>query len=68
MLSFDTEYKNLIKKISLVAVFLIFAAFYNSVKAQYCMAATSSTTIFPSTCALWLPRKSVPFAGLIWSA
>ena len=41
--------KNLIKKISLVAVFLIFAAFYNSVKAQYCMPATSSTTIFPST-------------------
>ena len=40
--------KNLIKKTALVAVFFIFACFFNSVKAQYCLAPASNIQIFPT--------------------
>jgi len=43
--------KNLIKKTALVAVFLIFANFFNSVKAQYCMVPTTNIQIFPTNVA-----------------
>ncbi len=41
--------KNLIKKTALVAVFFIFACFFNNVKAQYCLAPASNVQIFPTT-------------------
>ncbi len=43
--------KNLIKKTALVAVFFIFASFFNSVKAQYCMVPTTNIQIFPTNVA-----------------
>ena len=47
--------KNLIKKTALVAVFFIFASFFNSVKAQYCSPATSNIQIFPTNVAQVTP-------------
>ena len=41
--------KNLIKKNVLVVVFFIFLTFFNTVKAQYCLAPLSSVTITPSS-------------------